>query len=119
MNIHLLSLLVGAAVATIGVAQASEPIGLSERQLDQVTAGSTIVFTTGDGLASFAALQQSGLLTTSVPADVQAFLNQLQTGQVTGANIIFNGGGYIFTTTSASTFLGIGGVPVPITIFAF
>ena len=80
MKIHLLSLLVGAAVATIGVAQASEPIGLSERQLDQVTAGSTIVFTTGDGLASFAALQQSGLLTTSVPADVQAFLNQLQTG---------------------------------------
>ena len=117
MSIYLLSLLVGAAVATIGVAQASEPIGLSERQLDQVTAGSTIVFTTGDGLASFAALQQSGLLTTSVPADVQAFLNQLQPGQVTGA--IFNGGGYIFTTTSASAFLGIGGVPVPITIFAF
>jgi len=114
VKIHLLSLLVGAAVATTGVAQASEPIGLSERQLDQVTAGSTIVFTTGDGLASFAALQQSGLLTTSVPADVQAFLNQLQTGQVTGENIILN-----FTTTSSSTFLGIGGVPVPIIIFAF
>ena len=40
MNTHLLSLLAGTAlIATVSVAQASEPTALSESQMDQVSAG--------------------------------------------------------------------------------
>ena len=88
MKTHLLSLLAGTVgMATIGVAQASEPMVLSERQMGQVTAGSTMVVTSGDVvLASFAEL--SGSLPISVLADVQAFLNGLQMGQVTAEGTI-------------------------------
>ena len=54
MKTHLLSLLAGTAlIATVSVAQASEPTALSESQMDQVTAGVTnytLVATTATNL---------------------------------------------------------------------
>jgi hypothetical protein len=43
MRNHVRSLLAGAAlISTIGVAQANEPVELSETQMDQVTAGAPV-----------------------------------------------------------------------------
>jgi hypothetical protein len=44
MKTHLLSLLAGTAlIATVSVAQAAEPMALSESQMDQVTAGRVVL----------------------------------------------------------------------------
>jgi hypothetical protein len=48
MRNHARSLLAGAAlISTIGVAQANEPMELSETQMDQVTAGAPVTLTLG------------------------------------------------------------------------
>jgi hypothetical protein len=61
MKTHLLSLLAGTAlIATVSVAQASEPTALSESQMDQVTAGAT-TYTVTATTATNLRLTASGL----------------------------------------------------------
>ena len=48
MRNHVRSLLAGAAlISTIGVAQANEPMELSETQMDRVTAGAPVTLSLG------------------------------------------------------------------------